>query len=100
MATTPQGALLLPQGRYIHLFQPLHTHRRVTVLGVVGGGGVGGGGHKALRITSGAPTPVGRNKYYLEFFAASGRQRLFRSCILFQAYLINCVKFFKFTFPG
>lgn len=39
MATTPQGALLLPQGRYIHLFQPLHTHRRVTVLGVVGGGG-------------------------------------------------------------
>ena len=67
MATTPQGALLLPQGRYIHLFQPLHTPKG-HCLGVVGGGG--GGGHKALRITLGEPTPVGRNKYYLEYFVA------------------------------
>ena len=51
MATTPQGALLLPQGRYIHLFQPLHTPKGHCVW--VGWGW--GGGHKALRITSGAP---------------------------------------------
>ena len=49
MATTPQGALLLPQGRrYIHLFQPLHTPKG-HCLGVVGGGG--GGGHKVHRDT-------------------------------------------------
>lgn len=47
MATTPQGALLLPQGRrYIHLFQPLYTPKG-HCLGVVGGGG----GHKVHRDT-------------------------------------------------
>ena len=47
MATTPQGALLLLQGRYVHLFQPLHTPKGHCF-------GVGWEGHKALRITSGA----------------------------------------------
>lgn len=58
MATTPQGALLLPQGRYIHLFQPLHTHRRVTVLGVVGGGW-GVGGTKYSELLQGHPRLLG-----------------------------------------
>ena len=47
MATTPQGALLLLQGRNVHLFQPLHTPKGHCF-------GVGWEGHKALRITSGA----------------------------------------------
>lgn len=47
MATTPQGALLLLQGRNVHLFQPLHTPKGHCF-------GVGWERHKALRITSGA----------------------------------------------
>ena len=59
MATTPQGALLLPQGRYIHLFQPLHTPKG-HCLGVVGGGGGGGvGGTKRSELLQGHPRLLG-----------------------------------------
>lgn len=72
-------------------FTSPHTQGSLSWGGVWGGGRVG--------RAQGHPT-VWRNKYCLEFSAAWRQQRSFQSCMLFEAYLINSIKFFTFTSPG